>query len=459
MRGPTSTIAITAAVVGRQRLLAQHVLARLQGGDRQCGVGGVHGGDVDRVDIRVGQDLVVAARPAPPPGACSAAKRAGPLPDRSCRPPPDVAPGQGAAGRRTGGRSNRARARPSGRSARSMWTWQSGSLRPAAGAAVHRERSPGDRRYDGRADAGQYPGDEQGTVSLHATEYQPGSEGQGVDMPALPCDSAEDCVNAHGIPGGCSSSLTKRVARAIRLAGCPAASSSAAAAGLGLAALTTGPLRRLQPQRLDLRRSGRARALVLEPLDRPKLLDEAAEQIPTPQTAAGRRDRRHLRHEAADQSRGQGLHPRHHRGELQLRALLHQRGPVRRPEHPRGGPSSSRRLLRLEVEARDDADRAASASGRWTPARPVSTTGRDLFDKAGLPTEPDEVGEVVRTWDGCSSCGGKLRADSDVALISQRYDDLQPVHQRQPRALLRHRQPSRSTPSPTARSGRPGTPP
>ena len=48
------------AVVGRQRLLAQHMLARAQRADGEGGVGGVHGRDVDRIDGRRLQNVVVA---------------------------------------------------------------------------------------------------------------------------------------------------------------------------------------------------------------------------------------------------------------------------------------------------------------------------------------------------------------------------------------------------------------
>ena len=42
----------------------------------------------------------------------------------------------------------------------------------------------------------------------------------------------------------------------------------------------------------------------------------------------------------------------------------------------------------------------------------------DLFETAGLPSDPDEVGESIRTWDQLIELGAKLRADSDVALIA-----------------------------------------
>lgn len=42
----------------------------------------------------------------------------------------------------------------------------------------------------------------------------------------------------------------------------------------------------------------------------------------------------------------------------------------------------------------------------------------DLFDKAGLPSDPDEVGESVRTWDEFVELGAKLRKESDTALIA-----------------------------------------
>jgi cellobiose transport system substrate-binding protein len=42
----------------------------------------------------------------------------------------------------------------------------------------------------------------------------------------------------------------------------------------------------------------------------------------------------------------------------------------------------------------------------------------DLFDEAGLPSEPEEVGESIRTWDALLELGAKLRADSDLALIA-----------------------------------------
>ena len=42
----------------------------------------------------------------------------------------------------------------------------------------------------------------------------------------------------------------------------------------------------------------------------------------------------------------------------------------------------------------------------------------DLLADAGLPSEPDEVGESVRTWDALVELGAKLRAKSDTALIA-----------------------------------------
>ena len=42
----------------------------------------------------------------------------------------------------------------------------------------------------------------------------------------------------------------------------------------------------------------------------------------------------------------------------------------------------------------------------------------DLFDEAGLPSEPEEVAESIRTWDALLELGAKLRADSDLALIA-----------------------------------------
>ena len=49
------------ARVRGQRLLAQHVLAGLEGAGGERGVAGVHGGDVDRVDLVGGEHLVVVA--------------------------------------------------------------------------------------------------------------------------------------------------------------------------------------------------------------------------------------------------------------------------------------------------------------------------------------------------------------------------------------------------------------
>lgn len=42
----------------------------------------------------------------------------------------------------------------------------------------------------------------------------------------------------------------------------------------------------------------------------------------------------------------------------------------------------------------------------------------DIFEKAGLPSEPEEVGAAIRTWDELIELGTKLRKDADVALIS-----------------------------------------
>lgn len=42
----------------------------------------------------------------------------------------------------------------------------------------------------------------------------------------------------------------------------------------------------------------------------------------------------------------------------------------------------------------------------------------DLFAAAGLPSDPDEVSAAVKTWDSFIELGSKLRADSDIALIS-----------------------------------------
>lgn len=42
----------------------------------------------------------------------------------------------------------------------------------------------------------------------------------------------------------------------------------------------------------------------------------------------------------------------------------------------------------------------------------------DLFEAAGLPSDPDEVGAAVRTWDALIDLGAKLRSGSDIALIA-----------------------------------------
>ncbi len=42
----------------------------------------------------------------------------------------------------------------------------------------------------------------------------------------------------------------------------------------------------------------------------------------------------------------------------------------------------------------------------------------DLFKKAGLPSEPEEVGAAITTWDALVELGAKLRKDTDVGLIS-----------------------------------------
>lgn len=42
----------------------------------------------------------------------------------------------------------------------------------------------------------------------------------------------------------------------------------------------------------------------------------------------------------------------------------------------------------------------------------------DLFEKAGLPSDPTEVSAAIKTWDAFLELGSKLRTDSDIALIS-----------------------------------------
>lgn len=42
----------------------------------------------------------------------------------------------------------------------------------------------------------------------------------------------------------------------------------------------------------------------------------------------------------------------------------------------------------------------------------------DLFSAADLPSDPDEVGESIRTWDELIELGAKLRSASDLALIA-----------------------------------------
>ncbi|MET1003960.1 MAG: extracellular solute-binding protein [Propionibacteriaceae bacterium] len=42
----------------------------------------------------------------------------------------------------------------------------------------------------------------------------------------------------------------------------------------------------------------------------------------------------------------------------------------------------------------------------------------DLFEKAGLPSDPEEVGAAITSWDGLIELGAKLRTDADIALIS-----------------------------------------
>ncbi len=42
----------------------------------------------------------------------------------------------------------------------------------------------------------------------------------------------------------------------------------------------------------------------------------------------------------------------------------------------------------------------------------------DIFDEAGLPSEPEEVGDAVADWDDWIALGVELRSSSDVALIN-----------------------------------------
>ena len=42
----------------------------------------------------------------------------------------------------------------------------------------------------------------------------------------------------------------------------------------------------------------------------------------------------------------------------------------------------------------------------------------DLFEKAGLPSDPTKVSAAIKTWDAFLELGSKLRTDSDIALIS-----------------------------------------
>ncbi len=43
----------------------------------------------------------------------------------------------------------------------------------------------------------------------------------------------------------------------------------------------------------------------------------------------------------------------------------------------------------------------------------------DLFEKAGLPTSPDDVGAAAHTWDGFLDLGAKLKKDAGLALVAQ----------------------------------------
>lgn len=43
----------------------------------------------------------------------------------------------------------------------------------------------------------------------------------------------------------------------------------------------------------------------------------------------------------------------------------------------------------------------------------------DLFEQAGLPTNPDDVGAAVGTWDGFLDLGAKLKRDTGLALLAQ----------------------------------------
>ena len=82
---------------------------------------------------------------------------------------------------------------------------------------------------------------------------------------------------------------------------------------------------------------------------------------------------------------------------------------------------------------------AGSCSGRWTPDRPASTTAPTSLTRPVWTADPEEVAEVVRTWDSWIELGERLRRDSRRGSGQQRDHDVQPVHQRQRRAVLRHR--------------------
>lgn len=147
---------------------------------------------------------------------------------------------------------------------------------------------------------------------------------------------------------------------------------------------------------VHLLRPRRAGLVVLGPVGQPRpagpggQADPGLEQVP-----ARRRDRRHLRHQAANQPGRRRIHPRRLLHQLQLLAVLPQRGAVHRSE-PVRGRGSEERLLRLEVAARHDAVTAVllladghRPNGPVLPLRPVRQGRTALRPGRGECSHPD----------------------------------------------------------------------
>ena len=368
-------------VVGRERLLAQHVLAGLERGDGQLGVGGVHGGRRRRRRRPRRPGLVVVAGADRRPAPARRRRPRGPLGIGAADRRPGCAPGQ-----------------------EGSWPAKRRAMEP--GPRTAQRTGIGHESCGSEHAAASLRSAERGmAVNVHST-IDPNA-GSGVRSTHLTATSVRKGYRARGREGF-TARLRGLLSRSVRERSRMLGRSSSRRRERPMAMTTTVPppavhwrpparagrrgraAGRLRSQRLDLAPTraswcsgtGTGRSVR-------SCWTQAAEQIPgtdkrlRADVIGGTFDTK-LRTSLA----GGAYIPDITAHQLQLCALLPQRGQVPRPQRVRGG-GRSRPTTSSGSGSSAPRRRAGSASGRWTPGRPGSTTAPTCSTRPVCRREPE----------------------------------------------------------------------